>query len=81
MPAEIRGADSPMRRIEMAAPPVLTWQLRQGAPTFYDFDTLFGIKGVADHVDRTTAAGPAVINTGMPPDDTMPTLKERYLLG
>jgi hypothetical protein len=54
---------------------------RMGAPTFHDFDTYFGIRGVADHVDETTAAGPAAINRGMPPDGNKPTDDERYLLG
>jgi len=54
---------------------------RQGAPSFHDFDTLFGIKAVFDHIDETTAAGPAATNTSMPPDDPAPTLAERRQLG
>ncbi|NVB80699.1 MAG: cytochrome c [Kofleriaceae bacterium] len=54
---------------------------RHGAPSFHDFDTLFGIKAVADHVDETTASGPASTNTGMPPDGPFPTLEERKQLG
>jgi hypothetical protein len=54
---------------------------RQGAPTFHDFDTYFGIRGVANHVDETTAAGPAVINRGMPQDGAQPTDEERFMLG
>ncbi len=54
---------------------------RQGAPEFHDFDSYFGIRGVADHVDETTAAGPAVINRGMPQDGNKPTDEERFLLG
>lgn len=54
---------------------------RHGAPSFHDFDTLFGIKPVADHVDETTAAGPAATNLGMPPDDPRPSLDERKQLG
>lgn len=54
---------------------------RQGAPSFHDFDTLYGIKAVYDHIDETTAAGPASVNEGMPPDDPKPTLDERYQLG
>lgn len=54
---------------------------RQGAPTFHDFDTQFGIIGVADHVDETTAAGPAAINEGMPPSGLVPTDEERFQLG
>jgi hypothetical protein len=54
---------------------------RQGAPTFHDFDTYFGIRGVADHVDETSAAGPAVINRGMPQEGSIPTDEERFQLG
>lgn len=54
---------------------------RQGAPSFHDFDTLNGIKVVADHVDETTASGPAATNQGMPPDQPAPTLAERQQLG
>jgi cytochrome c5 len=54
---------------------------RQGAPSFHDFDTLFGIKAVFDHVDETTASGPAATNTSMPPDTPSPTLAERQQLG
>ena len=54
---------------------------RMGAPSFHDFDTLFGIKAVWQHVDETTAAGPAATNTGMPPESPYPTLEERRQLG
>jgi cytochrome c5 len=54
---------------------------RQGAPTFHDFDTLFGIKVVYDHIDETTAAGPAAVNKGMPPDGAKPSDEERRQLG
>mgnify|MGYP000606101104 CR=1 FL=1 len=54
---------------------------RHGAPSFHDFDTLYGIKAVYDHVDETTAAGPAATNTGMPPDWPAPTVAERTQLG
>ena len=54
---------------------------RQGAPAFHDFDTYFGIRGVADNVDETTAAGPAAINRGMPQVGPTPTDDERFLLG
>ncbi|MGE3455159.1 MAG: hypothetical protein AB7O24_08625 [Kofleriaceae bacterium] len=54
---------------------------RQGAPTFHDFDSLYGIKAVSNHIDETTAAGPAAVNDGMPQDDPKPTLDERYQLG
>ncbi len=54
---------------------------RHGAPSFHDFDSLFGIKAVADHIDETTAAGPAATNTGMPNEGKQPTLEERKQLG
>ncbi|MBX3161122.1 MAG: c-type cytochrome [Deltaproteobacteria bacterium] len=54
---------------------------RKGAPSFHDFDTQPGIKGVADHIDETTAAGPAATNKGMPPDGLRPTMEERLQLG
>ena len=54
---------------------------RQGAPSFHDFDTLFGIKAVADHIDETTAAGPAATNRGMPPQSPYPSQREREQLG
>jgi cytochrome c5 len=58
----------------------LTGAARHGAPTFHDFDTLSGIKVVHDHVDETTAAGPAATNEGMPPDGRKPSLAERRQL-
>ncbi|CAN5822449.1 hypothetical protein BH11MYX3_BH11MYX3_45680 [soil metagenome] len=54
---------------------------RHGAPSFHDFDSLFGIKAVSDHIDETAAAGPAATNTGMPNDGKEPTLAERKQLG
>lgn len=54
---------------------------RMGAPSFHDFDTLFGIKAVSDHIDETTAAGPAVVNRGMPQNGLVPTDDERLQLG
>ncbi len=54
---------------------------RRGAPTFHDFDTVAGIRPIADHIELTTAAGPDGTNTSMPPDGTAPTVEERTLLG
>jgi hypothetical protein len=54
---------------------------RQGAPSFHDFDTYFGIVGVADHIDETTAGGPAAMNRGMPQDGDLPSDAERLMLG
>jgi uncharacterized membrane protein len=59
----------------------LTGADRMGAPSFHDFDTIFGIRAVSNHIDETTAAGPAVTNKGMPPDSPSPTLEERTQLG
>jgi hypothetical protein len=42
---------------------------RNGAPSFHDFDTLFGVRAVSDHIDETAGAGPAATNTGMPPEE------------
>lgn len=55
---------------------------RHGAPSFHDFDTIFGIRAVSEHIDETTASGPAATNTSMPNDDgDRPTLEERKQLG
>lgn len=59
----------------------LTGAARHGAPTFHDFDTHSGIKSVSEHIDQTTAAGPASVNTGMPQTDPKPTMAERLQLG
>lgn len=59
----------------------LTGSDRMGAPSFHDFDTLFGIKAVSNHIDLTAAAGPAVTNDSMPPDGAKPTEAERIQLG
>lgn len=55
---------------------------RQGATSFHDFDTLFGIEAVHEHIDLTTASGPAATNTSMPPDgEPAPSEAERKQLG
>lgn len=59
----------------------LTGAQRHGAPSFHDFDTIFGVRAVADHVDETTASGPASTNTSMPPDSPAPSDNERRALG
>ena len=33
------------------------------------------------HIDENAAAGPAAINTVMPPEDPQPTQAQRYSLG
>ncbi|MEZ4403063.1 MAG: hypothetical protein R3B06_23775 [Kofleriaceae bacterium] len=59
----------------------LTGADRHGAPSFHDFDTVFGVRAVRAHIDETTASGPAATNTSMPPDGDQPTLAERVTLG
>ena len=59
----------------------LMGEARMGAPSFHDFDTIFGIRAVAPHIDEVAAAGPAATNEGMPEDDPKPTLLERQQLG
>ena len=54
---------------------------RHGAPSFHDFDTAYGVRAVRVHIDETTAAGPAAVNTAMPPDGERPSLAERQQLG
>lgn len=56
---------------------------RNGAPSDHDFDTLEAIRAVgADHIDRAAAAGPAGVNTVMPPaGNPQPSEEERRLLG
>ena len=49
---------------------------RKGAPSFHDFNTVFGVRAVHDHIDETTAAGPAAVNDGMPQSAPFPTLEE-----
>ncbi len=59
----------------------LTGAARMGAPSFHDFDTLFGIKAVSDHIDETAASGPASTNSSMPPRSPRPSIEDRRLLG
>lgn len=59
----------------------LVGEARMGAPSFHDFDTLFGIKAVSDHIDETAAFGPAAMNNSMPPNGARPTAEERRQLG
>jgi hypothetical protein len=56
---------------------------RQGATSFHDFDTIYGIRAVYTHIDFTTAAGPTgIVNDSMPPEgEPTPTLEERKKLG
>ena len=54
---------------------------RMGAPSLHDFDTWYGIRAFIDHIDETTASGPAATNESMPPYGAAPTLAERTSLG
>jgi len=57
---------------------------RNGAPSDHNFDTLDAIQDVgAEHIDGLAAAGPAHVNTAMPPhdQDAKPSEMERRLLG
>jgi hypothetical protein len=60
----------------------LRGEARMGAPSFHDFDTRQGVKVVDEHVDMTSASGPAATNTSMPPEGyPVPSLAERQQLG
>lgn len=59
----------------------LVGSARQGAPDLHDFNTYFGIRGVANHIDESAAAGPASTNRRMPHEGAAPTDEERFLLG
>jgi uncharacterized membrane protein len=59
----------------------LTGAARQGAPDDHNFDTLAGILDMPDHIDHEAAAGPAAVNTAMPPDGAKPSAAERQQLG
>src|SRR5664279_2444591 len=50
------------------------WAHRNGAPTYHDFDSLFGVMEVAswnpNHIDEQTGWGPNAHNNFMPGDGT-----------
>lgn len=54
---------------------------RNGAPSDHTFDRVEDIRLVLDHIDELAAAGPAAVNTAMPPQDPRPTEAERRQLG
>lgn len=54
---------------------------RQGAPNDHNFDSPEGVRDELEHVDGQAAAGPDVMNTGMPLGDPTPTEDERRQLG
>jgi uncharacterized membrane protein len=53
---------------------------RSGAPSDHNFDALEEIRKWALHIDTVAGAGPAVVNTMMPPQDPVPTIEERRAL-
>ena len=59
----------------------VTGNARNGAPADHDFDVEDAIIAVAEHIDGLAAAGPASVNTNMPPSDPKPTEAERRQLG
>lgn len=58
----------------------LTGAARMGATAFHDFDSLAGVRAVANHIDETAASGPGATNEAMPPNGNKPSLAEREML-
>ncbi len=58
----------------------LTGAARMGATAFHDFDSIAGIRAVANHIDETAGAGPDAVNESMPPSNPKPTMAERQML-
>ena len=46
---------------------LLTHSHRNGAPLYHDFDSLYGVLKVPDHIDEQTGIGPKATNRFMPP--------------
>jgi hypothetical protein len=59
----------------------VTGAARGGAPSDHNFDELLVIRGLAAHIDQYAGAGPAGVNTVMPPSDPRPTEDDRRKLG
>jgi uncharacterized membrane protein len=59
----------------------VTGLARMGAPADHSFDTVDDIRRFTHHIDELAAAGPAAVNTQMPPDAPTPTEAERRQLG
>ena len=59
----------------------VTGLARMGAPVDTAFDTVEDIRFHRPHIDEHAAAGPAGVNTEMPPDAPTPTEAERRQLG
>ena len=58
----------------------VTGAARNGAPDDHTFDQLVDIRTLADHMDELAGAGPAAVNTVMPPTAPKPTEAERRQL-
>ena len=60
----------------------VTGAAREGAPQGVDFDTPEAVRHQAASIDAHTAAGPAAVNTAMPPASrSAPSMDERVKLG
>ena len=59
----------------------VTGAARNGAPADHVFDQVEDIRLLGDHIDELAAAGPAAVNTEMPPMDPKPTEAQRRQLG
>jgi len=59
----------------------VTGAARMGAPADHTFDQVQDIQLLAEHIDELAAAGPASVNTEMPPDGAKPTEAARRQLG
>ena len=59
----------------------VTGAARNGAPADHVFDQVQDIQLLREHIDEYAAAGPAGVNTIMPPEAPRPTEAERRQLG
>jgi len=59
----------------------VTGAARKGAPGDHVFDQVQDIQLLSEHIDEYAAAGPAAVNTVMPPEGPKPTEAERRQLG
>lgn len=59
----------------------LTGDARQGATADHDFDRIELIRVFSNHIDEMAAAGPASVNTAMPPSGPTPSEADRRKLG
>ncbi|MDX2054019.1 MAG: hypothetical protein SFV15_16580 [Polyangiaceae bacterium] len=59
----------------------LTGAARKDAPAGTNFDDVESVVAMAEHIDEHAAAGPAAVNTQMPPSGPQPSEAERRQLG